>query len=49
MLGLVTDVLTCFVGFLKGLHFFLFLFLFFFCLFFFKDIQEAATEIAGMS
>lgn len=45
MLRLVTDVSTCFVGFLKGYHFFLFLF---FALFF-ALFLEAATEIAGMS
>lgn len=43
MLRLVTDVLTCFVGFLKGYHFFsAFLFLSFFLLFFFSiDISRS--------
>lgn len=48
---LVTDVLTCFVGFLKGYHFFL-VFSLFFVLFFFLFLTiflKAATEIAGMS
>lgn len=40
MLRLVTDVSTCFVGFLKGYHFFVFFFLLF-ALFLFKDISRS--------
>lgn len=49
MLRLVTDVSTCFVGFLKGYHFFVFFFFFFLLFFCLKIFLEAATEIAGMS